>query len=267
MDLTPQAAAFDRAAPTYDRVGVDFFAVFGQRLVEMAELRPGQSVLDIGTGRAAVLGPAATVVGPGGRAVGVDLAPTMVSLTAAEMADLAQVEVHQADATALPDDLGSFDAVLSSLVLFLTPHPEGTLRHWAGFVRREGCLGLTTFLPDADDDWIRDLVRKHLPPAEAPPGPDPYDLVSDPVWLDDALDAAGLPVVDAEAFRYPVRFTDTDQWWAWMWSHGARGPLEKLDPDQQAQVRQEGAAVLDQQRLPDGGLGLHVTVRFTIARR
>jgi ubiquinone/menaquinone biosynthesis C-methylase UbiE len=267
VDPTAPAATFDRAAPTYDRVGVDFFRAFGERLVHFADLEPGQSVLDVGTGRGAVLRPAAAAVGPTGRAVGVDLAPTMVALTAADLADAFHVEVRQADATALPDDLGQFDAVLSSLVLFFTPHPEGTLRHWASFVRRNGRLGLTTFLPDDDDEMIRDLLRPHLPPAEPPTGPDPFELVSDPAWLDDALQAAGLPVIDADAYRYPVRFTDADQWWAWLWSHGARAALEQLDADQQRQVREDGAALLDRRRLPDGGLGLHVTVRFTTARR
>lgn len=62
MELTPHAEVFDRAAPTYDRVGVDFFAVFGQRLVDLCGVRAGESVLDIGTGRGAVLGAAALAV-------------------------------------------------------------------------------------------------------------------------------------------------------------------------------------------------------------
>ena len=118
MDLTRHAEVFDRAAPTYDRVGVAFFSTFGRALVDAAAVRPGESVLDVGCGRGAVLGPAASAVGPTGRAVGVDLAPSMVALTAADLADQPHVTVAQADAAALPPELGTFDAVVSSLVLF-----------------------------------------------------------------------------------------------------------------------------------------------------
>jgi O-methyltransferase / aklanonic acid methyltransferase len=49
---------FGRAAPTYDQVGPRPFAHFGRRLVELAELRPTDEVLDVAAGRGAVLFPA-----------------------------------------------------------------------------------------------------------------------------------------------------------------------------------------------------------------
>ena len=53
---------------------------FGERLVELAGVGPGDAVLDVACGRGAVLVPAATRVGPVGRVVGVDLSPVMVRL-------------------------------------------------------------------------------------------------------------------------------------------------------------------------------------------
>ncbi len=269
MELTEHAAVFDRAAPTYDRVGVDFFATFGARLVALADLRAGESVLDVGCGRGAVLGPAADAVGAAWRAVGVDMAPTMVWLTAAELADHAHVEVRQGDATALPADLGTFDVVLSSLVLFFTPDPAATLRHWADHVAPGGRLGLTTFLADPDDDWFRDLVSSWLP--EQPPapadGPSSFELVRDPVWLDDALRAADLGSITAETLRHPIRFADVDQWWRWVWSHGGRAALEAIPADRHDAFKAAAGEALADRPLPDGTLGSHTTVRFTVARR
>jgi hypothetical protein len=66
------AAIFDRAAATYDLVGPPFFAHFGRRLVELARLAPGERVLDIATGRGAVLFPASEAVGPSGRVTGTE---------------------------------------------------------------------------------------------------------------------------------------------------------------------------------------------------
>lgn len=271
MELTGHAEVFDRAAPTYDRVGVDFFAVFGQRLVELTGVGAGESVLDIGTGRGAVLGPAAAAVGPRGRAVGLDLAPAMVALTTEDFADHDHVEVHHADAAAIPADLGRFDAVLSSLVLFFLDDPARALARWGDHVAADGRLGLVTFILDPDDEWFHQLVQTWLPPQEdappAPEGPSSFELVRDPAWLDRALADAGFGIIEASTLRHPVHFADIEQWMAWLWSHGARAALELLPVDRFEAFKAAAGEALDARRLPGGQLGLHVTVRFTIARR
>jgi len=78
--------SFDRAAETYDRVGVDLFQPIAARLLEGLEPKVGERVLDIGCGRGAVLVPLAAAVGRTGRATGLDLAPQMVAAAADEAA-------------------------------------------------------------------------------------------------------------------------------------------------------------------------------------
>ncbi|MEU8615659.1 methyltransferase domain-containing protein, partial [Actinoplanes sp. NPDC048791] len=89
---------FDAAAASYDSVGVDFFTPMGAELVRRAAIRPGEYVLDVGCGRGAVLLSAAAATGPTGRVVGIDLAPSMVELTAAATAHLPGVTVQVGDA-------------------------------------------------------------------------------------------------------------------------------------------------------------------------
>ena len=55
------AALFSSMATGFDSAGA--FAHFGQRLVEVVGIEPGQRVLDIATGRGAVLFPAVERVG------------------------------------------------------------------------------------------------------------------------------------------------------------------------------------------------------------
>src|SRR4051812_38302945 len=75
-------ALFNRLVPDYDAAGD--FARFAQRLVELAEVAPGQRVLDVASGRGAVLFAAALPVGVSGAVVGGDLAEQMVAATRAE---------------------------------------------------------------------------------------------------------------------------------------------------------------------------------------
>ena len=70
------AARFNSRATDFDPQGA--FAHFGQRLVAVVGVEPGQRVLDVATGRGAVLFPAAERVGTAGEAIGVDLAESMV---------------------------------------------------------------------------------------------------------------------------------------------------------------------------------------------
>jgi O-methyltransferase/aklanonic acid methyltransferase len=77
---------FDRAAASYDRIGPGYFAHFGRRLVELAKIAPGAKLLDVATGRGAVLFPAARQVGSKGHVTGIDLSSEMVKTTAADAA-------------------------------------------------------------------------------------------------------------------------------------------------------------------------------------
>src|SRR5262245_57048757 len=72
------AGVFDRVAGTYGRVGPPFFAQYGARLVEFAQITRGSRVLDIATGRGAVLFPTAERVGSTGAVTGIDLSEAMV---------------------------------------------------------------------------------------------------------------------------------------------------------------------------------------------
>lgn len=80
-----RAGVFGRGARDYDRVGTPIFGRLGRRLVELAAVQPGDRVLDVATGRGAVLFAAAELAGEHGRVIGVDLAEEMVALTSADI--------------------------------------------------------------------------------------------------------------------------------------------------------------------------------------
>jgi ubiquinone/menaquinone biosynthesis C-methylase UbiE len=69
-----RASVFGRGARDYDRVGTPVFGRLGRRLVELAGVHAGGRVLDVATGRGAVLFAATERAGERGRVIGVDLA-------------------------------------------------------------------------------------------------------------------------------------------------------------------------------------------------
>src|SRR5689334_2194629 len=97
-------ALFSSLATGFDSGGV--FAHFGRRLVEVLGVEPGQRVLDVATGRGAVLFPAAARVGSSGSAVGIDLADGMVRVAndeAERRRSTARARVMDAERLDFPD--------------------------------------------------------------------------------------------------------------------------------------------------------------------
>jgi ubiquinone/menaquinone biosynthesis C-methylase UbiE len=263
------AGVFDRVAATYDSVGVPFFGPIAEGLVAALAPRAGEKALDVGCGRGAVLAPVARLVGPQGRAVGIDLAPEMVRRTAADLADLPWVEVRVGDASAPSFPARSFDLVSSSLVLFFLPDPGAALRRWSELLVPGGRLGVTTF-GEQDPRWrqIDKIFEPYLPPSlkdartsgtEGPFGSD--------TGMETLLADAGLVDVRTVRRTVQVRFSGVEQLLDFTWSHGQRAMWEAVPTAEHGVVR---AAIVE--RAAELGLGptgfaLTQDVRDTLARR
>ena len=75
---------FDRTAGAHDTV-VPFFAGLGRRLRAWADPAPGQTVLDLASGRGAVSKPAREAIGLAGTAAAVDVSTAMVERLTADL--------------------------------------------------------------------------------------------------------------------------------------------------------------------------------------
>jgi len=81
------------------------------------QLKPGERVIDIGTGPGFLAREMADAVGPGGHIQGVDTSEPMLKHAATRCADRPWVRLERADATRLPVPNASFDAAVSVQVL------------------------------------------------------------------------------------------------------------------------------------------------------
>jgi ubiquinone/menaquinone biosynthesis C-methylase UbiE len=95
---------------------------FRERLVGLAGIQPGESVLDVGCGTGSLAIAAKRRVGPSGAVQGIDASPEMIA-RARKKAGRAGVEVTFTVGVveALPCPDGAFDAVLSTLMLHHLP--------------------------------------------------------------------------------------------------------------------------------------------------
>jgi len=117
-------------------------------VLELAQIGPGQNLLDVGCGTGTLAIAAKRLAGPGGRVTGVDASADMLARARTKAArhglDIAFV---QATAQALPFAHASFDAVLCTTVLHCLPaaQRDGCLSEMARVLKPDGRLLLVDF--------------------------------------------------------------------------------------------------------------------------
>ncbi|MBY0307883.1 MAG: arsenite methyltransferase [Phycisphaerales bacterium] len=115
----------------------------------LASLRPGETVLDLGSGGGLDCFIAGPKVGAGGRVIGVDMTPEMLSKARAGLvhyrahSGLDNVEFRLGEIEHLPVADNSVDAVISNCVLNLSPDKEQVWREIARVLKPGGRVALS----------------------------------------------------------------------------------------------------------------------------
>lgn len=134
------------AAENYERYFVPAIAtpVAGD-LLESADLRAGERVLDLACGTGLIARLAAERVGPTGTVVGVDVAPDMIEVArSVPVPEGTSVEWHEADAASLPLPDDSFDVVLCQMGLMFVEDKGAALSEIRRVLAPGGRLALNT---------------------------------------------------------------------------------------------------------------------------
>jgi arsenite methyltransferase len=135
----------------------------------VAALKPGETVLDLGSGGGFDVFVCAQKVGPKGRAIGVDMTAEMLSKARrnaaafAERTGLANVEFRLGEIEHLPIADASVDVIISNCVINLSPDKPQVWREMARVLRPGGRvavsdLALLAPLPEAVRESVNALV-------------------------------------------------------------------------------------------------------------
>jgi SAM-dependent methyltransferase len=150
-----------------------------ERLVELAEVKQGDRVLDVAAGYGEPSLTAAKAAGADGTVVATDISAEMLGYGAerAKAAGLENIEFQKADASALDFPAESFDAALSRWGIIFEPDGEGAAARVRGFLKPGSRMAISSWGPPEQVPFIAlpmMTALKHLgedPPPPGTPGP------------------------------------------------------------------------------------------------
>ncbi len=257
---------FDGAAARYDREGPSIFQQFGARLVELLEIPLGARVLDVATGKGAVLIPLAQRVGATGHIVGIDLSSAMVdeAARAARDAGLSNIETRKMDAEHLEFADALFDAVTCAFALFFFPAMDAALREMRRVLKPGGRIGVTVFggpPPPFDPGWniFAEQARAYDIAVRTP-----QRVAYSPEQVQSLLTTAGFSRVNPRLETYDIVFANEEDWWAFQFTLANRAAILRLSKETRARFKEEYLAKMRPLFRADG-LHLGVSVIYATA--
>lgn len=259
---------YDGAATSYDRIGPSIFAWFGRSLAEKIPLVSGARVLDIATGKGAVLLPAALRVGQEGCVAGIDLSDAILQEAehAVRANSLTNVELRKMDAEHLEFPDQSFDIVTCAFSIFFFPNMKAALREMYRVCKPDGCVAMTNFnkVPFPFSPGLP-VLRQQFPAYGVGIQP-PQPLAYTSQEIEAMLSPCGFRSIETQSEESDIVFGSGEDLWAFFMTLGSRLSILSMSEETRARFKDEYFAKLRPMFRQDG-LHMSVGVVYTLAKR
>ena len=155
LQLRVQRYGWDAAATHYEDSWRGNLEGVQQHMLAMADLAPGQQVLETAAGTGLVTFPAARAIAPGGHVTATDLSGEMVTrgTTQAAWLGIPNVSFDRQNAEALTFPDASFDRALCALGLMYMPDPDAALAEMKRTLRPGGRAALAVWGERRNCGW------------------------------------------------------------------------------------------------------------------
>ena len=126
-------------------------------------VRPGETVVDLGSGAGLDLLIAAERVGPSGRVIGVDMTDAMIEKARENMqrAGADNVEVRKGIIEELPVEDGSVDWVISNCVINLSPEKDRVFAEMRRVLKPGGRFSVSDMVVEELPEWAREMAAAY----------------------------------------------------------------------------------------------------------
>lgn len=223
------------------------FAPLTRALIEEAQIREGESILDVGGGAGEPSLAIAETIGPTGSVICTD--PIAEMLATAEREALRRgienIQFRQCSADALPFADNSFDATVSRLGVMFFPDPVAGLLEMLRVTEPGGRVALAVWHKSELNPYsyiITEVVGRHVPAAPADPNaPDAFRF-AEPGKLVEVLMEAGASDVTQRVLTFDMAAPiSVDEFWTMRSeiSESLRTKLNKLPDDEKRQIATE----------------------------
>ncbi len=269
---TRDATSYDAVTEQFDFFTERLTSPLAARLVSLAEIKPSDSVLDIGTGTGVVALLAAKKIAEDGKVHGIDLSEGMLATATAKAEKFGleeKVKFSQMDAENLEFEAGTFDAVVSLFALLHFPNPLTALKEIYRVMRpggrfvvavgsrpplfsATGLSHLVKIIPDlvrrkqgrqlVAPGFLDSLVEQHLPKAEEQEESDLASHSSNRTsGVSELVRSAGFKVLQTDWQSHQAQLATPEEFWEIQrtFSSISRKRLSNAAPEKVELLRQE----------------------------
>ncbi len=274
--INQQRQDWSRVAPAWEKWDAllhQNMSFLNYRLVGDARIRPGQRVLDLGSGTGYPAIVAADAVGNQGEVIGLDLSEEMLDRAKRKAYGLGlfNLDFRVADVSRLSEGDESFDAVISRFCLMFLPDVSTALSEIARVLKPEGYFAAAVWSGPDRNPFIRipmDVLRRFIEIPPPPPDQPGIFRLAKPGDLSGIAVRAGLHKLADEELLADSFYDSAETYWTNLLDMAA--PLQplfaKLSTKDRAEAERQIKEAVEQYRKGEE-IALPMAIRIVVARK